>query len=187
MAKLTTLRNKVTDEVLYPLTKTNAVSDSNGTSLDSLLSAINQNKQDKLTFDTTPTANSQNPVTSGGVYDNLSAIMAFFPTQWNTATKNTTYVDSGDCVYVKIGKVVIARFADVTFKNVNQPHNALLFSGLPKGTGFWCPFNITCWGGTHTTARYQVTSDGGVYNYWSAFTPTTSQKWSGVFVYLTNE
>lgn len=38
MAKLTTLRNKVTQEVLYPVTKTNAVSDSNGTSLDSLLS-----------------------------------------------------------------------------------------------------------------------------------------------------
>jgi hypothetical protein len=28
-------------------------------------------KQDKLTFDTTPTENSTNPVTSGGVYNSL--------------------------------------------------------------------------------------------------------------------
>lgn len=48
MAKLTTLKDKQ-GNILYPLTKTNAVSDSNGTSLDSLLSAINQNKQDKFT------------------------------------------------------------------------------------------------------------------------------------------
>lgn len=31
------------------------------------------NKQDKLTFDTTPTINSNNPVTSGGVYDALAS------------------------------------------------------------------------------------------------------------------
>ena len=30
-------------------------------------------KQDKLSFDTTPTANSTNPVTSGGVYDAIKA------------------------------------------------------------------------------------------------------------------
>lgn len=42
MAKLTTLKDKQ-GNTLYPLTKTNTVSDSNGTSLDSLLSAINQN------------------------------------------------------------------------------------------------------------------------------------------------
>ena len=31
-------------------------------------------KQDKLTFDTTPTANSTNPVTSGGIYTQIAAI-----------------------------------------------------------------------------------------------------------------
>lgn len=36
-------------------------------------------KQDVLTFDTTPTAGSENPVTSGGVKDALDALAAQIP------------------------------------------------------------------------------------------------------------
>ena len=36
------------------------------------LEEVDLNKQDKLTFDTTPTSGSTNPVTSGGVYTALS-------------------------------------------------------------------------------------------------------------------
>ena len=40
------------------------------------LEEVDQNKQDKLTFDTTPTSGSTNPVTSGGVYAALSGKVA---------------------------------------------------------------------------------------------------------------
>lgn len=43
----------------------------NGTSLE--ITTSDPNKQDKLTFDTTPTSNSANPVTSGGVYVALTS------------------------------------------------------------------------------------------------------------------
>ena len=36
------------------------------------LEEVDYNKQDKLTFDTTPTRGSTNPVTSGGIYDALN-------------------------------------------------------------------------------------------------------------------
>lgn len=42
-----------------------------GTSLE--ITTSDPNKQDKLTFDTTPTSNSTNPVTSGGVYVALTS------------------------------------------------------------------------------------------------------------------
>lgn len=43
--------------------------------VDSEISKVNNeldDKQDKLTFDTTPTTNSNNPVTSGGLYSALA-------------------------------------------------------------------------------------------------------------------
>lgn len=40
------------------------------------LEEVDLNKQDKLTFDATPTRGSMNPVTSGGVYDALSGTSA---------------------------------------------------------------------------------------------------------------
>lgn len=40
------------------------------------LEEVDNTKQDKLTFDTTPTSGSTNPVTSGGVYAALSGKVA---------------------------------------------------------------------------------------------------------------
>lgn len=50
----------------------------NGNGLNTVLTAVNASiatKQDALTFDSVPTANSQNPVTSGGVYSGLQYVM----------------------------------------------------------------------------------------------------------------
>lgn len=41
-------------------------------SVTAALEEVNNKKQEKLTFDTTPTSGSTNPVTSGGVYDALN-------------------------------------------------------------------------------------------------------------------
>lgn len=165
MAKLTTLKDR-NDNTLYPLTKTNAVSDSNGTSLDSLLSTLTQN--------------------DSSMQSQIDGITQHTHLQ---TTSNTTYVDTsagGGIWYFRIGDVVFVQVINITFKNVNQPHGAVIASGLPKPKGAFY-INMTCWGGTHTTVRYGITENGELFNYWSAFTPTTSQKWSAYFQYLTSD
>lgn len=140
-----------------------------------------------LRFDTTPTENSIHPVTSGGVYDALALKQDKIDDSWTAATKNTTYVDTnGGCYYKKVGKLVVVRFSDTVFKATNQPNDATIFSGLPNAVGSWNIFNVTCFGGTHRTVRYQIIG-GSIKNYWSAFKPSTDQKWSCVFVYTTDE
>ena len=56
---------------LYPKTKTKAVYDDNGATLDSLLSA----KQDSLSYDLLPTQSSDNVVKSGGMYNALGGLI----------------------------------------------------------------------------------------------------------------
>ena len=108
------------------------------------------------------------------------------------ATLNSTYVSGGDIVYYVINKTLcIVTFNDVTFKNTNQPNDAVIASGLPvvKSDDSATIINLTCWGGTQQTARYIMDTGfaGKIRNWWSAFTPTTSQKWSGTAVYMCNK
>ena len=108
------------------------------------------------------------------------------------ATLNSTYVNSGNIVYYVINKTLcIVAFSDVTFKNTNQPNDAVIASGLPvvKSGDSATMINLTCWGGTQQTARYIMDTGfaGKIRNWWSTFTPTTSQKWSGTAVYRCEE
>lgn len=50
--------------------------------------ALNSGKQDLLTFDNTPTENSENPVTSGGIYDYVSDLETIFTGNVETAVSN---------------------------------------------------------------------------------------------------
>lgn len=59
------------------------------------LNDLNSNKQDTLTFDSTPTSNSTNPVTSGGVYTALSD-MATLASPAFTGTPTSTTPTAGD-------------------------------------------------------------------------------------------
>lgn len=54
-----------------------AIEEINGnlTSLDAAIDDLAEGKEDKLTFDAVPTINSQNPVTSDGVYSGLRYVM----------------------------------------------------------------------------------------------------------------
>ena len=54
-----------------------AIEEINGNlmSLDAAIDDLAEDKQDALTFDSAPTVNSQNPVTSGGVYSGLQYVM----------------------------------------------------------------------------------------------------------------
>lgn len=142
-------------------------------------SSIVQRKNDgQITVAPTPSANTD--ATSKSYVDGL------FPTQFTNATANSTYVKSGRCKYIQIGKIVIVYIDGVQFKNVRQEHNAVIFSNLPTCVN-GCQINLTSWG-NNVTARYtMVENAGNIANYWSAFTPTESpeQVFSGMFMYTT--
>ena len=70
---LTTISSYVKNELTYSLSNTTyALSAYQGYILKGLVDDLTNNKQDKLTFDSTPTSASDNPVKSGGVYSALS-------------------------------------------------------------------------------------------------------------------
>lgn len=53
-------------------------------------------KEDALTFDDTPTENSTNPITSGGVY---TALQELTPVALGSLSLTTTWTDEGEGVY----------------------------------------------------------------------------------------
>ena len=57
------------------------------------------NKQDALTFDSSPTASSNNPVTSGGVY---TALASYFPKSGGALNENAVIILTGSNPYVGI-------------------------------------------------------------------------------------
>ncbi len=135
----------------------------------------------RINVDNEPTSGSGNFLTSGAIY---SLINISTPTE---ATPNSTYVDvsaGGEVTFTKIGNFVFVHINDITFKNVRQYNDAVLFSNLPKSLSMFS-YCMTCWGGTLTTLRIKIdANDTSIKNFWSGLTPTTSQKWSGSFVYL---
>lgn len=146
------------------------------------------NKKAKLDASNLSTTN----VTSWKTKLGISNLETAMTVTRGLATTNSTYVSSGDIVYYVINKTLcIVAFNDVTFKNTSQPNDAVIASGLPvfkSGDGATM-INLTCWGGTHQTVRYIIDSGyaGKIRNWWSTFTPTTSQKWSGTAVYRCEE
>ena len=136
---------------------------------------------DRLNLDDEPTSQSTNPLTSGSIYSILNISS---PT---SATLNSTYVDvsaGGNVIYSKIGNLVFVNINDITFKSTRQDNGNTLISNLPKALNTCC-FCLTCWGGTLTTLRVRIyANESEIKNYWSGFTPSTAQKWSGSFVYL---
>lgn len=105
-----------------------------------------------------------------------------------SASNSSTYVNAGGCYYLKIGNIVFVNIANVQFKNVQQTHETILFSNLPKNVSGEVICNLTCYGGTHQTIRLEIRSNEKlIRNYWSGFTPSTSQWWSGFFYYETDE
>lgn len=71
------------------------------TALQTELSEQINTKQDKLTFDETPTENSENPVKSGGVFRALSAKVN--TEELDNYVQNTDYASEADAGVIKIG------------------------------------------------------------------------------------
>ena len=132
---------------------------------------------------TSVTSDSSSLITSGGVYTALNNLSPSY------GTKNTTYVDTGGFLkWWRIGNTVFCHVQDITFKNVAQANGNVIFSGLPAAaSGDWVTVNMVPWGGTLTCIRYVIDpGETTLKNYWSPFTPSTSQKWSAFFFYRTN-
>lgn len=96
----------------------------NSDNLPAAVSALANEKQDKLTFDATPTANSTNPVTSGGVYSSIankldkagdgSSVTAAF-----TAASSRTNIATGEKLSVLFGKIAkwLSDLGSLAFKS----------------------------------------------------------------------
>lgn len=68
------------------------------------ISEVEEEKQDVLTFDNTPTANSNNPVTSDGIKNAIDEIISYDST-YNRKTLESTYVQltGHPCIYLTAG------------------------------------------------------------------------------------
>ena len=96
----------------------------NSDNLPTAVSALANEKQDNLTFDAAPTANSTNPVTSGGVYTALanklnkagdgSSVTAAF-----TAASSRTNIATGEKLSVLFGKIAkwLSDLGSLAFKS----------------------------------------------------------------------
>ena len=115
MAKLANGKNTIitnrsaagVDTPIYPVTRTKNVYDAEGNILDTIIENINteiDSKQDALTFDTTPTANSTNPVTSGGIKTALDAKQTVLTFDDAPTVNSTNPVKSGGVYTALAGK-----------------------------------------------------------------------------------
>ena len=96
----------------------------NSNDLPAAVLALANEKQDKLTFDTAPTANSTNPVTSGGMYTALanklnkagdgSSVTAAF-----TAASSRANIATGEKLSVLFGKIAkwLSELGSLAFKS----------------------------------------------------------------------
>lgn len=95
------------------------------TTIDSTLKAVSDNtegKQNKLTFDTTPTADSTNPVTSGGIKKALDDIVAAGVTVDATITETGTNPVEGKAIYTALaGKADAFTASNAVTENDENP------------------------------------------------------------------
>ena len=161
---------------LNTIAETGVTVGSGSDALPAAAAALANEKQDKLTFDTTPKANSTNPVTSGGVYTALSgkANTSAIPTKtsqltndsgFKTTDNNTTYTfatgdsngqikvtpSSGSATNVSVkGLGTAAYTASTAYATAAQ--GTLASNALPKAGGTLTGA-LTAYGGAVGTAQ----------------------------------
>lgn len=107
---LQTIKNWVEDKIP---TSTSDLTNDSGFTTETYVNTAVSNKQDVLTFDNTPTENSNNPVTSGGVYTALAGKQdtTFYKIPYgNDATGNPTLQQILTDYFVN-GKIPILNFS----------------------------------------------------------------------------
>lgn len=118
------------------------------------ITALDNSKQNNLTFDTTPTADSANPVTSGGIKTALDTKQDTLTFDQTPTPSSTNPVESGG-VYEAIedhapflitGTASAGSAVTITDTRINSEHWRVPENGITFGT----PTNVTT-GGTWTT------------------------------------
>lgn len=102
----------------------------------SLLQTAVSGKQDKLTFDSSPIAGSQNPVTSAGIYNALQN--AQIQTDAVPTAGSTKAVQSGGVYTALQGKQNNLTFDDTPTENSNNPvTSGGVYNAIQDGVGGW--------------------------------------------------
>lgn len=158
-----------------------------------------------INTDTTPTANSQNLVTSGGVHDYPAITFAESERQKSitngaivhekdieitigNATLNTDVVTAGEVSWVKLGKLVVVSFSDLKFKG-SIAHQNLYFSGLPKKAikdQTFLLHQMNAGGGSSIRCMMKMGSTQ-IINWYQDTTLDTNAQYYGQFTYITDE
>ena len=110
----------------------------NLTSLDAAIDDLAEGKEDKLTFDAVPTINSQNPVTSDGVYgglryvmgelsDSVTALSGQIDGKYDASNPNG-YVDAAQAANAAPVQSVNGQTGDVTLTIPTVPTNVSAFT-----------------------------------------------------------
>lgn len=90
-----TPQNLSSNDISYDNTLSGMTADD----VQSALDELSDEKQDKLTFDNTPTQSSNNPVKSGGVYTEIINILGTFATYEATSTASKAYAVGKRFIY----------------------------------------------------------------------------------------
>jgi hypothetical protein len=128
------------------------------------LSAAISAKQDALTFDTTPTENSTNPVTSGGIYSSQQAQDSAITVLANAGAKNllnVTAASTGGVIINSDGTITIDGtygFVSITLGSVTlKPGRYVLSSGVNMPNLFYLTVQVEE-GGERYSCRQGVES-----------------------------
>jgi len=152
--------------------------------LEDLETAVNDletSKQDKLTFDTTPTANSTNPVTSGGILTALNA-------KQNTLTvsRTTIAVTNGSIQLAKYGRIVQASF-QIVADNISSAFTSgvwthygnagIIPSAYRPIVPVYCGKMVT-----EIPILMRVTTDGTLQYYWTGGQMGYEYEWTETWI-----
>ena len=143
--------------------------------------------QSKLTFDTTPTANSTNPVTSGGVYDYVADKTDL---THGTATLSSGIFKSGEIKWVRFGKLVVVNISDLIYNpNVNVKHLDAYAIGLPPAAetvvNLMYPRNRSLGNNRFAILQSENHINSRIINWWDDFNSADSDSYFGTFAYYT--
>lgn len=97
-----------------------------------------------------------------------------YPTNAQTATRNTTNAPSGTCTYFKIGKKVFVHVADMQVAVTG--HNDVYYTGLPNAAATTVFLLTSCSLGAWTKPlRVKVTTDGKILNHYYSLSEPIGQ------------
>lgn len=147
------------------------------------IEGLQTGKQNVLTFDTTPTAGSQNPVTSDGIKKAIDASAggggggggtgeSDFVVKTLTSSLSLNLTNNKTVTY-EIGSGTIVRRTDITIKSISVSvgNGEKVLINLPKADNTWSHENLACYvelkniGGSYAQVPVKTTNTGIVLSF----------------------